>query len=63
MVEDAKQPTQDADDVKAKMREALERKKAGAQGHGPDAVAAGRGKAGHEHGAAGGKREFRRKSS
>jgi len=63
MAEDAKQPTQGADDMKAKMREALERKKAAASGHGPDASVGGKGKAGHEQGAAGGKREFRRKSS
>lgn len=62
MVEDARQDD-GVEDVKAKMREALERKRTGAQGHGPGSAAAGKGKAGHEHGAAGGKREFRRKSS
>jgi len=60
MTEDAKHET--ADDVKAKMREALERKKQ-AQGRGPAASAGGRGSVGAAHEKAGGKREFRRKSS
>jgi len=51
-----------ADDVKAKMREALERKKAGAN-HGPNTGAAGKGGVAAAHERAGGKRAFRRKSS
>jgi len=60
MAEDAT-PDLPAEDLKAKMREALERKKQGL-GHGPQAGAGGRGAVGGAHEKAGGKREFRRKS-
>jgi len=50
-----------ADDPKAKFREALERKKRGG-GAGPG-VGTAQGGTGATHGKAGGKREFRRKSS
>ena len=49
-----------ADETKRKFREALERKKAKATGG--TAHTDGGGKQSHAHGAAGGRREFRRKS-
>jgi len=57
-----KQENTPATDAKAKMRELLEKKKQGA-GAGPHAAATGASKADGAHGKAGGKREFRRKSS
>jgi len=57
-----KQDATQREDAKARMREALERKKQGT-GAGPHVEAAGHGKAEHAHGKAGSRREFRRKSS
>ncbi|MEL5991119.1 DUF5302 domain-containing protein [Microbacterium phosphatis] len=54
-----------SDDAKAKFREALERKNAQNAGNhtGPGSTPHGSGAIHGTHGAAGGKREFRRKSS
>lgn len=61
MAEDAAK-TNPSEDAKARMRELLERKKQGGN-HGPSSGVAGKGGVAAAHEKAGGKREFRRKSS